>query len=233
LKRLRRLQADHFVGQRPKTHAVVNGPDGSGRDDLRRVMLPQCTDCGFHRRTGRQAIVDHNHRLAAKRRLGTIAVVRLVASLELSLLARDDLVHHRRRDTERRNRVLAEDAHATGRDCADGELRVSWGSKLSNEEHVEWCAKCPRDFKGDRDSAAREREDDDVVAVGVRPQGLGEVLSSLMPIAKRCICHMVLLNDECDCNWRSMWSMATGLCRPTSPLFYLVAERMPQAKDYA
>jgi putative phosphoribosyl transferase len=193
--------------------ATVGGADRSGHDDLRRVMLPQRADRGLHRRAGRQAIVDHNHCPAAQRRLRTIAVVRLVAPFELDLLASDDLIHHRWWDAKGRNIVLAQHPHATGGNCADGELGLSWGPKLSYEEDIERCAKGLRDLEGDRDPTARECEDDDVVPIGVAGQCLGEPLSSLMPIAKWCIRHMVLLNGRFQCNRRSSRAGGSKLAR--------------------
>jgi hypothetical protein len=92
-------------------------------------------------------------------------VVRLVAPFQFALLTRDDLIHHVGRQAQRCHHVLTEDPDATGRDCANGELRMSRGAKLSYEEHVEWDAKRVRDFEGHRDPAARKREDDDVVAI--------------------------------------------------------------------
>jgi hypothetical protein len=140
-------------------------------------------------------------------------VVRLVAPFELDLLTRDDLIHHRWRDAKGRNDVVAQDPYATGGDCADGELRLSWSPKLSYEEDIERRAKGLRDLEGDRDTATRECEDDDVVPIGVAGQCLGEPLSSLMPIAKWCIRHMVLLNGHFQCNRRSSGPVAVGLHR--------------------
>jgi hypothetical protein len=148
-------------------------------------------------------------------------VVRLVASFELDLLTRDDLIHYRRRYAKGRNDVLAQHPHATGGDCADGKLRMSWSPKLSYQEDVERCAKGLRDFEGDRDPAARECEDDDVVAIGVAGQCLGEPLSSLMPIAKWCIRHMVLLNGRFQCNRRSSVASGSKLARISLHRFLL------------
>ena len=56
--------------------------------------------------------------------------------------------------------------------------------ELSDQEDVERRAKRERDFICDRHAATREREDDHVVAAGVRRQRAREALSGFTPVPK-------------------------------------------------
>ena len=126
-----------------------------------------CLSSCAHRRSGREAVVDEDDNAVGEIQCRSIVAVRALATRELRcFLARDAL------DRGFGNAVPAHDvriqhANAAGGDGAHRQLSMTRCPQLAHEEHVERSVKRRRDFKRDRDAAARQREHDDIVAAGV------------------------------------------------------------------
>jgi len=66
---------------------------------------------------------------------------------------------------------------------------VARHAELAHDERVEWRAERLGDLVGDRHAAARQPEDDDVVAAGVRAQPWREQAAGLAAVVKAPVVH--------------------------------------------
>lgn len=87
-------------------------------------------------------------------------------------------------DLERVDDVEVSDDDAAAGDGAHGEFFMSRDAELADHEDVEGCVECACDFVGDFDTAAREGEDEGVVARGEVGQSLRELRACVAAIEK-------------------------------------------------
>ena len=128
-------------------------------------MLAKCEHGRFHRRSGRETIVDDDGRFTLERELRTPDVVGLVAPFELAALTFRDPLDELWRNSKIGDGVVVEDLNAARGDGADREFRVFGGAKLSDQEHVERRVERSGDLEGDGNATSRKSEYDDVVSL--------------------------------------------------------------------
>jgi hypothetical protein len=88
--------------------------------------------------------------------------VGFLAALQLRLLAGGNPVDLLERNVVAAQQRLVDHPEAAARNRARGELGISGHAELANEEDVQRRVKSRRHLIGDRDTAARERQDDHV-----------------------------------------------------------------------
>lgn len=179
---LGRLRADDLVSNGAQPLTALDGPHRRGHDDPRRMMLAKREHGRFHRRSGRETIVDDDGRFALERDFRTTDVVGLVAPFELAAFTLRDLFDELRRNSKIVDGVVVEHLHAARGDGADREFRISGGAELSDQEHVERRLERSGDFEGNRNATSRKREYNDVLSLRVLRQVSCEVLPSFPPI---------------------------------------------------
>jgi len=80
--------------------------------------------------------------------------------------------------------VFVQDADTTRGDCAHGEFFVTRHTELAHNANIERNPDPLRYFERDRDTAARESENDDVVAPGIAQQFFRELPTRVGPVLK-------------------------------------------------
>ena len=145
-------------------------------------MLAKREHGRFHRRSGREAIVDDDDGLAVEWDERTIDVVGLVAPFEFAALTFRDLLDERWRNSKIGDGVVVEYLYAARGDGADREFWMIGGAQLSDQEDVKWRVERPGDLEGDGNAATRESEHEDIVSLRVLRQEQREVLPSFPPI---------------------------------------------------
>jgi hypothetical protein len=63
---------------------------------------------------------------------------------------------------------------------------MAGSAELAHKEDVEGCVKRLCDFEGDWDTAPRQRQDDDIITIGVRGQCPCKALPGFSSVAKYC-----------------------------------------------
>jgi hypothetical protein len=129
------------------------------------MMLAKREHGRFHRRSGRETIVDDDGRFALERDQRTTEMVGLVAPFELAALTFRDPFDELRRNSKIGDGVVVDDLHAARGDGADREFRMSWGAELSDQEHVQRRVERSGDLEGDGNATSRKSEYDDVVSL--------------------------------------------------------------------
>ena len=194
LKQIRHREAHDLVGQPLKPPAAIRSGDRSSNDDPGRPAFAQRAHRGLHRRAGRDPVVDDDDGLATNRQPRAIAVVDVVAPFQLDALARGDLFDHIGRDAEGGDRLVAQHSHAPCGDGADRKFGMPGGAELPDEEHIERRTECVGDFERDRHASARQGQDDEVIAVLVVVERLGEAAAGVASIGKegsrQCFCRI-------------------------------------------
>ena len=114
-----------------------------------------------------------------------IATVKLFTPRELGLLRDDHALDFLVADAQGVNQILVENLHATARDRTHRELLVEWDAELSDKEYFEWGVKCFCDLESHWDSAAGEREHNDVRAIRVSREIGGELSACLLTITEQ------------------------------------------------
>ena len=164
----RRAQADHLVGAgRSTSHASGDG-DGHGHDDPRRVLLAQ--------RLARPPA--SSSRWPARRRRRSPSGPPVAAGAAPPRYAARgapargssclDRLDPARPGCRRTRPAPVDDADAAARDRPHGVLLVPGHAELAHEEDVQRCVQRPRDLGRHGHAAARQPEDDHVVAPRVR-----------------------------------------------------------------
>ena len=112
----------------------------------------------------------------------TVAAIQAVAAFQLEPLADRDLFDGGPWNAELGDEVFAQHAHAAARDGAHRQFRMTRNAELADEKHVERRMQSFRDLESDRHPTPRQREHDDVMAIRVLRQRVGELPSRFDPI---------------------------------------------------
>src|SRR6266545_5011848 len=112
--------------------------------------------------------------------VGTVASIRVLASRQFLLLSAGDDLHDSR--IQPPSDLFAENADTAAGDGAKGQLGLAGHTELAYDEHVERSAERRGDLVGDRHSATREAEHEDVGPPGQVAQGAGQPSTGLGPV---------------------------------------------------
>ncbi len=143
---------------------AIGGADWNGDDDARRTLCPDCSNCSFHCRASRQAIVHQQDDAIVELERGPAIAIRVLSTRELGLFFTRDVIDDGRSNAVPRHNILVENPHAAGGDRTHRKLAMAWQAELSDEEDIERRVECAGDFVRHRHASARQREHHDVVA---------------------------------------------------------------------
>ena len=141
----------------PASSSSASGrSDGYREHDLPCTMGAGDLERSASRASGRDPVVDDDHRPALERDHRPIAAVRSDAALELGALT--GLDHHElvRGHLGDLQDVRIQDAHALFPDRAHTQLRLERHAELANDHDVEWCVEGASHFERDGHTAAGE-----------------------------------------------------------------------------
>ena len=184
VERLWHLEAHEIIGEFSNCGTSLRCADRHRDDDLSRTLGAQRGDCGAHRRTGSESIVDENYHPIRDGRKGPIVAVELLAPLELAALALAYAVEHVRIDAIRPQDGLVDNAHATAGDGTDSELLVAWKAELSHDEHIQGRVERHGDLERDWYTAAGQAKHDHVATSRVSRQFGGQLSACLHAVQK-------------------------------------------------
>ena len=71
---------------------AVGGADWNGDDDARRTLCPDCSNCSFHCRASRQAIVHQQDDAIVELERGPAIAIRVLSTRELGLFFTRDVI---------------------------------------------------------------------------------------------------------------------------------------------
>lgn len=176
------MQAADFIRLAIQQLAGFRGA-GRNRDyDASGTELAQRRHGGPHRRAGGEPVVDDDHFAPAHVERRALATERALATRELDELELHESLDLLGREPQRLQHVLVHHACSAGGERAHGELLVPGHAELAYDEDVERRAQRPRYLGRYRNSAARQREHDHIVATGVTPQRIRELSPGVPPI---------------------------------------------------
>jgi len=184
VERLGRHGTHDFVGLAQQRRARVARRDRHGDDDARRVTGGERFHRRPHRRAGGQAVIDEDHGAAGEIRIRAVAPVRALAPVQFREFPCRDAIDRAVVERQPADDVVVDHAHAAARDGAHGEFLVARHAEFADDEYVERRAERPGDLGGDRHAAARQAENDHVVAVSVLAQMAGKHPAGLAAIAE-------------------------------------------------
>src|SRR5690242_47890 len=87
VERVRHVEAHDLLHQRGHRCTGLARSHGNGDDDLARTLPAKRGDCGAHRRSGGQAVVDEDDNVILDCWKGTVVAIEPLASVELEKLA--------------------------------------------------------------------------------------------------------------------------------------------------
>src|SRR5262249_25758855 len=149
-----------------------------------RLLLPERTDRGLHRRTGRKAVVDQNRGASFNGGRRMSAPVQRIATLQLEALTHHDLLDQRRRNAQILDEIGTENLDASLRNGSHRQLRVAWHSQFAHEEEIYWHTQSRGHFDSHGNAAAQEAKHDDVRSARIGGEGFGELPSCVASISK-------------------------------------------------
>jgi hypothetical protein len=114
------------------------------------------------RRTGRDPVVDDDHRSPVQRDPRGGGAIRAHTAVELGELAGLHGLERRRRRAGGTYDVVVDDPGAVLADRTGRELGVGRHTELADDDHVEWCVQRVGDGRRDRHAASRDSQDDDI-----------------------------------------------------------------------
>src|SRR5262249_22648123 len=134
--------------------------------------LSHRADRGAHGRACGEAVIDEDDRPVLQLERRSLGTVEGFATLEFGEFLLGDGLDHLLRDLQLvYDRPIPHEHSAAGYG-AHRQLFVLGNAQLAHDEHLERDAQRLRDFKGDRDTAARQGEYDDFGATLIGPQEL-------------------------------------------------------------
>ena len=155
-----RFEADDLVGDLAEFVASGLGGDGNGNNDASGVLWAESADGGLHGGAGGKAVVNQDNGAIANIKRRALATVFKLAALNFGGFALGDGFDDGRSDVEAQDDVVVENAYTPAGDGSHGELLTAGDAELADDEDVEGEAKPSSDFGGDRDTSAREGEDE-------------------------------------------------------------------------
>lgn len=164
--------------------ACFGSTNGDRYQDAGGLVLPHGRDRSFHRRSGGEAVVNHDHRAVGQHRTGTIAAIKPIAPLEFQALACGCLIDHGVGDGKLSKQLLAEDTHAAGSNGPHRQFGVTWDAELTDEKDIEGDSQRTSDLDPDSYAAAGKAENDDVIPCGISGQPGGELATRVSPITE-------------------------------------------------
>ena len=201
-KRCRHRRAHHIVDD-PGELAAGRFRCGRYRDDdFGWFGLAKRLDRRQHRRSGGQAVVDEDHRLAGDVERRAVTSVGGLAANQLAGLPFGDVARLLWSDLQSPQDVVIDDQTAAAGQCAEGELLVSRNAELPHDERVQWRFERQRHLVGDRQTAAGQAQDHDVRPAAVARQQRRQYAARLAAVFEH-PSRMVAVN-------------APGHCRPPS-----------------
>ena len=148
------VQTDDLVGGTPERLSYARRTHRHREDDAGGTLRPGDLTGGAGRRTGRDAVVDHDHRAPGQRGGGPVTAEPARATLELGALAVLDLRELLLAYQCLANHPLVHDPHTALADSAHAELRLERDAELADDNHIERGAERRRNLEGDRHPAA-------------------------------------------------------------------------------
>ncbi len=170
------LGSDFFTGLRRSNR--------DGNNNAGWLLLAERGDRSQHARAGSDPIVHEDHRAPCGLEWRTIAPVKALASFQLTLFCRCQLIDHSRGNTQPLNDLLAQDTRPTCSDSAQRELLLAGNAQLAHHEKVERSVERSRHLESDRNAAPREGKYRYTRITSVGRQLGGEFLACFGAISK-------------------------------------------------
>jgi len=185
-------QSHRFVGDPFDFAESIRRTNRDGGNDSGRRFFAQRCNGDQHACSRRQTVIDQNHDAPAYIKRRPISAVIMLTALQLLGLLRGDLGHHGRRIGQDAQHVFVQDADTSRSDGAHRELPVSWHPEFSNNKNIERQAQANRDFVGNRNTAARQRQHDGVRMPLVGAEFIGQQPARFRSITKRSS-HLIIV----------------------------------------
>lgn len=156
----------------------------NGDDETLGLVQSHCANGRGHRRARGDTIVDQENDASANLWRDLMAAVGKLATPELLLFPRDNLVNQFPGDLKFLDDVLVDDADTTRGDRAKRVFLMTWNTKFSNHKDIQWHLETARNFERNRDATPRQRECQNVVATRKLDKLIRQQAPSLDPISK-------------------------------------------------
>jgi hypothetical protein len=152
--------------------------------DLGRIVLANRLQRRQHGRASRQPVVDQDHCPARQLRRWPVAAVDALAALELAPLLRVDRFNPFCGQIQSLDQLGVEHTHASRRDRSKRELLMTGYPQLANQVDVKRQIQLASHLVGHGNAAARQPQDDHIVAAGILAQTLGQTPPRFAPVAE-------------------------------------------------
>ena len=180
----RRLQAHHLVGVPGEPRDDVVRADRNRQHHLARPVRAGNLACRLGGGSGGDAVIDDHGDPPRQRDPVTAAAEAFRAASQFDPLLAFDRVHVVAVEVCLAHDGVVEHPHAVLADGAEGQFGLKRHTELAHHKDVERGPQCLGDLKGHRHAAARQAENDDVLAAE-RIQTLRQLASSVDTIVKQ------------------------------------------------
>src|ERR1700736_6182204 len=150
--------------------------------NLARLEFTQGMHRRLHTRSGCEAIIHQDNRLARWVLRRSVVAIEMLAAFQLGRLKRNDRVQFAARDAIDDARIENRDASRCN--CSHGEFLMTGNAELANYEDIEWRAERTRDFVCDGNTAAWQAENEHVCITLVGRQPVCERAPCLRAVAE-------------------------------------------------
>jgi hypothetical protein len=166
------VHADELVGIGADSVLPAEWCDRRGEHHARCAVRSGDLAGGARGGSGCDAVIDDDRDLADKRLAGTICPVALGACRYLGLLSLPDGGQLLIRDAGGVDDLGIDDPDPVLAHRAHAQFRLERRAELSDDDDIQWCAKCPGNLGCDTNAAARQAQDNSRLAAQVlKPRG--------------------------------------------------------------
>jgi hypothetical protein len=149
---------------------------------MMRFHAPQRMDGCFHRRASRETVVHDDHGAPGDEWMLAALAEQSIPSVELQLFADGNLLNERPGNAELFDKAIVQHLDATSSDGSHCEFGVAGDAELANQKDVQREPETPGDLGRNRNTAARQSQDDDVRSACILSQSGGQLFAGIRSI---------------------------------------------------
>lgn len=209
---LGRAETQHLVGLSLEQPDRLRRSDGHRNDDTRWLLFPHRLNRCPHGETGRQTIVDENHRAPTQQRRSVSGVVMLLAPCELPHFLRDHRIDSVTRHSQATDQIAVEHLDPARRERAHRHLALTGNADLSHDEYVKRCIEDASDFVSDGNTASGQRKHHRMLGLE-RQQSVGQHSAGFATIKKKPLMHVAIECKSRTANLAPKNDVGHVLCR--------------------